>query len=166
MVKRRCSECRKRFTPAVSACGHQRVCGEACRCLRRNRLARLRRCDDLDEQRADERERQQRRRDASRATKCHELASGANSSELLRKVQEIVDKAASLSRATIRRDLMRVLRGNRPLFGLQKWTERADVTSYPPRCKQGKMALEPPFRGTMSRAGLVPDEAIVVGSRT
>ena len=58
----------------------------------------------------DERARQQRRRDAVRAAGCHELASAANRLDLLRKVQQIVDKAASLSRATLRRDLARILR--------------------------------------------------------
>jgi hypothetical protein len=42
--------------------------------------------------------------------RCHEPASDANSAEILRKLQEIVDKAASLSRASFRRDAMRILR--------------------------------------------------------
>jgi hypothetical protein len=110
MVARRCSECRKRFTPVVSAVDHQLVCGEACRGRRRNRLARRRRYDDLDAHRVDERARQQTRRDAVRVAGCHELASAANNPDLLRKVHQIVDKAASLSRATLRRDLARILR--------------------------------------------------------
>lgn len=86
------------------------MCGDACRERRRNRLARRRRHEDLDEQRADERARQQKRREAAKAGKCHELASDAKGSELLRKLQEIVDRAARLSRATFRRDAMRILR--------------------------------------------------------
>jgi hypothetical protein len=110
MVTRRCSECRRRFTPVVSAVGHQLVCGVACRSRRSNRLARRRRRDDLDEHQADERARQQRRRDAVRAAGCHAQASVHNSPDLLGKVQQIVDKVASLSRATLRRDLARILR--------------------------------------------------------
>ncbi len=117
MSRRRCRECRKWFTPAVSAVDHQLVCGGACRGQRRNRLARQRRHDDLDEQRADERARQQQRRwGRAKAAGCHELPSDGNSAELLRKVEQIVDKAASLSRATLRRDLGRILRKIGPLW--------------------------------------------------
>ena len=119
MSRRRCSECRKWFTPAVSALDHQVVCGEGCRGQRRNRQARRRRRNDLDEQRADERARQQRRRDGAKAAGCHELPSDGNSVDLSRKVQQIVDKAASLSRATLRRDLGRILRKIGP-FGPAK----------------------------------------------
>lgn len=99
----------------MSAVDHQLVCGDGCRGRRRNRLARRRRRDDLDEQRADERARQQRRRDVAKAAGCHELPSDGKSAELLRKVQQIVDKAASLSRATLHRDLARILRRIGPL---------------------------------------------------
>ena len=46
----------------------------------------------------------------AKAAKRHEPASDAKGAELLRKLQEIVDRAASLSRATFRRDAMRILR--------------------------------------------------------
>jgi len=114
MVRRRCTECRKRFAPVVSACGHQRVCGAVCRGRRRNRLARRRRGDDLDGQRAKECTRQRKRRKGPEGVGCHELASDANSLDLLRKVGEIVDRAASLSRASLRRDLRRILGKFRP----------------------------------------------------
>lgn len=42
--------------------------------------------------------------------KCHEPASDAKSAELLRKLEEIVDRAVRLSRATFRRDVTRILR--------------------------------------------------------
>jgi hypothetical protein len=45
-----------------------------------------------------------------KAGKCHELASDAKTAELLQKLEEIVDRAARLSRATFRRDAMRILR--------------------------------------------------------
>lgn len=50
-----------------------------------------------------------------KAARCHEPASDANSSELLRKLEQIVDKATSLSRATFRRDAMRILRTIGPI---------------------------------------------------
>lgn len=91
------------------------MCGESCRGRRRNRLARVRRRDDLDGHRADERARQRQHRDAVKAAKGHEPASDAKGTELLRKLQEIVDKAASLSRATFRRDATRILRRIGPI---------------------------------------------------
>jgi hypothetical protein len=96
--------------PAVTAQGHQHVCGEICRRGRRNGLARRRRRGDVDEQRVDERARQQKRRDAVKASIRHGPASDANQLEALRKVKEIVDKAAAASRATFHRDAMRILR--------------------------------------------------------
>lgn len=53
------------FTPAPSARGTQRVCGPPCRKLRDNQLARSRRRADLDDARADERERQRKHRAAT-----------------------------------------------------------------------------------------------------
>jgi len=41
---------------------------------------------------------------------CHGPASGAKYAELLDKVVEIVDRATRLSRATLRREFMRILR--------------------------------------------------------
>ena len=50
-----------------------------------------------------------------KAGRCHEPASDAKGMELLRKLQEIVDKAARLSRATFRRDATRILRRIGPI---------------------------------------------------
>lgn len=110
MAKCRCTECQRQFTPDVRASDHQRVCGKACRKLRRNRLARHRRQADLEAHRADERERQRKHRDGPAEAKCHEPASDAKALELLKKWEEIVDRATRLSRATFRRDAMRILR--------------------------------------------------------
>ena len=110
MAQHRCSECRKWFTPAATAKEHQRVCGRACRQLRRNRLARGRRGDEAKEWRADERDRQRKRRRAAKEGPCHEPASDGKYSEVLVKLQEIVDKAVAVSRATFRREARQILR--------------------------------------------------------
>ncbi len=110
MAQHRCTECRKWFTPAATAREHQRVCGDRCRQLRRNRLARRRRGGEVEEWRSDERERQRRCRKAEKEVPCHEPASDGKHSELLEKLQQIVDKAVDLSRATFRREARQILR--------------------------------------------------------
>ncbi len=117
MARHRCTECRKWFEPAVTASGHQRVCGEDCRGSRRRRLSALRRRRTLAEQREDERARQRKHREAPKWGECHEPASDGKSWELLLKLQQIVDKAARLSRATFRRDALRILRRNAMFSG-------------------------------------------------
>lgn len=59
---KRCSECRRRYRPAVSAAKAQRTCSVECRRLRRRRLARGRRRTEPDEHREAERIRQRRHR--------------------------------------------------------------------------------------------------------
>ena len=120
MAQHRCSECRKSFTPAATAKEHQRVCGRACRQLRRNRLARGRRGDEAEEWRADERERQRKRRRAAKEGRCHEPASDDKCAEVLVKLQQIVDKTVAVSRATFRREARQILRryGARERSGL------------------------------------------------
>jgi hypothetical protein len=110
MSQHRCTECRKWFTPAATAREHQRVCGARCRQLRRNRLARRRRGSEVEEWRADERERQRRRRKGAQEGPCHEPASDGKYSDILEKLQQIVDKAVDLSRATFRREARQILR--------------------------------------------------------
>lgn len=110
MAQHRCTECRKWFTAAATAREHQRVCGPECRQLRRNRLARRRRGEDVEGWRVDERERQRRRRGAAKEGPCHEPASDGKHAELLEKLQQIVDKAVDLSRATFRREARQILR--------------------------------------------------------
>jgi len=116
MARHRCTECRKRFTAAVTASGHQRVCGERCRQRRRNRHARQRRRSDLDEHRVDELARQRKRRDAVKSAGCHGPASDANHLKLHMKLQQMVDRVAALSRATFRRETLQILRKCGPFF--------------------------------------------------
>lgn len=149
MARRRCTECRRRFVPNVRASKHQRVCGEACRGRRRNRLARRRREGDLDGHRADECTRQQKHREGAKAAKCHELASDAKGAELLRKMQEIVDRAASLSRATFRRDAMRILRKIGPI--------RAAEVDRAARCHELACAIDARENGSGS---VVPVDSV------
>ena len=68
-------QCLTWFAPAVTARGHQRVCGAGSKRRRRNKLARRRRPDDLEAQRADERGRQEKHRDG-RGRDRHEPPSG------------------------------------------------------------------------------------------
>ncbi len=110
MAQHRCTECRKWFTPAATAREHQRVCGPGCRQLRRNRLARRRRAGDVEGFRVDERERQRARRKAAHRSSCHEPASDGKYAEVLAELQQIVDKAVDLSRATFRREARQILR--------------------------------------------------------
>jgi hypothetical protein len=117
MGRCRCTECRKRFTPEVTAQGHQRVCGADCRRRRRCKLARARRLGALEEQREDECARQRKHREAMGADVCHEPPSGGKPWELLLKLEELVDKGARLSRATFLRDARRILRENSMFLG-------------------------------------------------
>ncbi len=96
MALARCTECRKWFSAAATAREHQCVCGPDCRRRRRKKLARRRRRFELEEHRADERARQQKHRDAARRSDRYEPASDGNYSELLGKLQQIVDNASRL----------------------------------------------------------------------
>lgn len=140
MARRRCTECRKRFTPKATARSHQRVCGEECRRQRRGKLARARRLGALEEQREDERARQRKHREAMAAGVCHEPPSDGKSLELLLKLREIVDKGARLSRATFLRDARRILGENGAWLGAER--DRAG------RCHEPPSALEPAENGS------------------
>jgi hypothetical protein len=117
MSLHRCTECRKWFTPAVTATLHQRVCGQECRRRRRAKLARGRRGAALKECREDECVRQRKRREAAPAGARHELASGGKSLELLGKMQRIVDKVVRLSRAGFEREIRRIVRESARVLG-------------------------------------------------
>lgn len=121
--RKRCTECRRRFTPSVTAKIRQLVCGASCRQSRRNRLARVRRLEDLAAARSEERERQARHRacghrewrpcagagDGSCAggakPPCHELASLRKVLNSQHEIRKIVARAASLSRASFEHGL-------------------------------------------------------------
>jgi hypothetical protein len=110
------------FTPAPSARGTQRVCGPPCRKLRDNQLARSRRRADLDDARADERERQRKHRASTpRAAASafpvtppmplprHAPPSDDILSKLLRKIILSWSATPTLSRATLAREFTVVL---------------------------------------------------------
>lgn len=121
--RKRCTECRRRFKPSVTAKERQLVCGSSCRQSRRNRLARARRQHDLEAARADERERQTRRRaggsrnwsacsgadhdgcQGRAEVKCHGLASRRKVLNSQHEIRKLVARAASLSRASFEQGL-------------------------------------------------------------
>jgi hypothetical protein len=105
----RCAECRTTFTAEPSARDTQRVCGEVCRKSRDRRLARARRRRDLEEARADERERQQTSRKARAEAGCHAPPSIRKCPLSNKEVRQFVDRALERSRATLVRDLRGVL---------------------------------------------------------
>ena len=108
----RCTECRKRFHPVVSARHSQRVCSAACRKARDRALARTRRDRDLHGYREDERRRQADRRRRTKSavisgvtgppgTPRHAPSSAAKPLDLLKKVLQIGDRETARSRATL-----------------------------------------------------------------
>jgi hypothetical protein len=114
LTRKRCSECGCRFSPSPRARSTQRVCGAACRAARDRKLARARRRREIDDYRADERERQQ----ASRAHRAqakaagiggggHAPASAPKASESLEEIIGFVDRAFEASRASLLRALSR-----------------------------------------------------------
>jgi hypothetical protein len=113
-TRRRCTECRCSFAPSPRALQTQLVCGPACRATRDRKLARARRRREIDDYRADERQRQQTRRNArakARAAEeppaCHAPPSASKPSDLPDKIIQFVDRALDASRATLLRDLRR-----------------------------------------------------------
>ena len=124
----RCAQCRKRFVPHPAASAKQRVCGPACRALRDNALARRRRALDLDEAREDERLRQRKHRAAARTPgdapeqppdppPGHAPPSGDNPVKLQRKLLQIWDEEATLSRARLQRRFAKILAESKPFSG-------------------------------------------------
>lgn len=121
--RKRCSECRQWFHPAGSAAKHQVVCGPECRKTRNRRLARERRSRSLQDHRVEERERQRRCRERRRASGSasrsraspegsrHAQASGLNLADLQAKVEEVCDRVARESRASLQREIPVLVRG-------------------------------------------------------
>lgn len=117
VTRSRCKVCRKRFIASRQSGQKQGVCSEACRVRRRRKLARERRCKDVEAFRADERERQSRRRgklaaarasmvaggaetvSGTEAPKCHVPASALKSLELQEEIHRILDEPFRMSRA-------------------------------------------------------------------
>lgn len=114
VTRKRCSECGCRFTPSPRARSTQRVCSAECRAARDRKLARARRRREIDDYRADERERQRASRSkraqaqtAGNETPCHAPASRLKPSESLEEIIRFVDRAFEASRASLLRDLSR-----------------------------------------------------------
>lgn len=125
-VSIRCCECRTVIRVAPQFAGRQKVCCDACRAERRRRQAKQRRQRDLEGTRQDDLRRQHRRRKKLREQRaCGEAAAGdrhapdeaRNLAELRAKVSEIVDRALSLSRADLKRAVLRELREMKALAG-------------------------------------------------
>ncbi len=139
----RCAQCRKRFEPHAAARGTQRVCGPVCRAQRDNALARRRRALDLDEAREDERLRQRKHRAAARTPgdapeqppdppPGHAPPSGDNPVKLQRKLLQIWDEEATLSRARLERRFARILAGSAPPVGAEAPVSRATLGAQTP----------------------------------
>jgi Ni/Co efflux regulator RcnB len=117
-MRRRCTECRTMFVAAASASATQRVCSIECRGVRDRKQARERRRRDVDEARADERERQRGSRDRRSATSgCHVGPSEDKCPLSRAEVGQFVDQALALSRATLVRDFRGVLGRYAAKFG-------------------------------------------------
>lgn len=93
------------FTAEPSAHATQRVCGGVCRRTRDRKLARVRRCRDRDDARADERERQRTSRKLRAEGGCHAPPSSRKCPLSSKEVRQFVDRALERSRATLVRDL-------------------------------------------------------------
>jgi hypothetical protein len=129
MLRRRCCECRKTFTPAPSASATQRVCSPVCRRARVRKLGRKRRGRELEQCRADERERQRACRAGRMGEPCHAPASARKYAISREEVGQIVDRILALSRVSLERDLPRFL----DQFAAEVGKGVADVTLQPPR---------------------------------
>ena len=113
-TRRRCSECRRTFTPEPTAGMRQKVCGVTCRAVRDRKLARGRRRAELVEHREDERERQRlhRAKGSGRGEgrpPCHAPPSASKVQEVRGKVALFVDRALAQSRASLLRDLAEIM---------------------------------------------------------
>jgi len=134
MAKRpRCTECRKRFTPAATTGPRQKACGPACRLARRRKQARARRRRDPTGYRDAECVRQDVHRERrAEASGCHAPASARIPLELRDKVGRIVDKAARLSRAGFDRGMREIV-----MEFSEMWAETG-------RCHAPTSAQKPP----------------------
>ena len=98
----------------VSAVTSQKVCGAACRQRRNRKLARRRRRADLQDHRADDRERQRECRARREREVCHAPPSNEKAALLAAGMRdtwdEIVAEMAAVSRATLSRRISRLAR--------------------------------------------------------
>ncbi len=121
----RCTVCRHRYRPSVTAITFQKTCSESCRLRRRRRLARARRERNLQDYRVDERERQRssrrRRKKKKAAVVPPETTDSVDVSraglqpqvaDIQKFVRESVDKALDRSRPSLIRQLTALLADN------------------------------------------------------
>lgn len=121
----RCTVCRHRYRPYVTAITLQKTCSIACRRRRRRRLARARREHNLQDYRVDERTRQRasrRRRKKKKAAvaQAETRESGdlsragfqPQATDIEKFVRQSVDKALERSRPTLIRQLTALLTDN------------------------------------------------------
>ena len=106
--RQRCTSCRCLYRPSTRAAGAQRTCSPECREVRRRKLAKRRRARELDECRAEERERQRecRARQIGGEGKTRRLSRATLSrpEAILRdEIVESCDKMMRVSRATLNR---------------------------------------------------------------
>src|SRR5262249_54135003 len=117
-ILKRCVICRRLFPPAPTSVATQKTCSAACRKRRRNRMAQARRRRALEDFRADEREPQhacrKRRRESSCprsgvSTPVSRARLSVEAADLSGLIDESVDKAVTVSRATLKRYLRAAL---------------------------------------------------------
>jgi hypothetical protein len=120
----RCTVCRHRYRPSVTAITLQKTCSIACRRRRRRRLSRARREHNLQDYRVDERTRQRasrrRRKKKAAVAQAETKESGDVSragfqpqvADIEKFVRQSVDKALERSRPTLIRQLTALLRDN------------------------------------------------------
>lgn len=131
--RRRCCECRRWYVPSCTAAHTQKTCCPACRARRLRKLARRRRALDVEEYRADERERQRecrarRRAESDKGTKEPLLSHAGllpREAILCREIIESWDKQMMLSRAYLERRIS-VLLGRAAKKPGQAGTENGD----------------------------------------
>jgi hypothetical protein len=131
-ARRRCCECRCWYTPAPSTAKTQKTCGKKCRLRRRGKQEKARREADLPTVRRLERAR----------TRCHRerqatlegtglggtgppMSRAGLSAEVAGAIEEIIEnlgQAERMSRASLRRQLRRLLAGTIEFAGAQVGT--------------------------------------------
>lgn len=93
------------FTPSPHGKSTQRVCGAECRAKRDGKLQRARRRREIDDHRADERERQRASRARRREATCHAPPGESKPSKVQDKSEQNEARAKAMSRATLARQL-------------------------------------------------------------
>ena len=93
------------FTPSPHGKSKQRVCGAECRAKRDGKLQRARRRRDIDDHRADERERQRASRARRRGATCHAPPAEPKPSKVKDKLGQNVVRPPAMSRASLERQL-------------------------------------------------------------